>query len=84
MSQSVILAKRGAAQLVAVVVLVQPGAEAEARVKAFAAQMPSARKVAPIGEIIFSDAPFSTENGMLRPNLKVDRRGVAANFKLNQ
>jgi long-subunit acyl-CoA synthetase (AMP-forming) len=83
-AQSVILAKPGGAQLVAVVVLAQPGAEAEARVKAFAAQMPSARKVAPIGEIIFSAAPFSTENGMLRPNLKVDRRGIAANFKLSQ
>ena len=40
-------------------------------------------KAAQIGEVVFSDAPFSTENGMLRPNLKLDRRAIAARFNLN-
>jgi hypothetical protein len=40
-------------------------------------------KLSQIGEVIFTDAPFSTENGMLRPNLKLDRRAIAARFNLN-
>ena len=39
-------------------------------------------KAAKIGDVIFADAPFSTENGMLRPNLKLDRRAIAAKFNL--
>ena len=66
------------------VVLAQPGAEAEARVKAFAAQMTSAERSRRSATSFSREAPFSTENGMLRPNLKVDRRGIAAKYKLNQ
>src|SRR6185437_1388369 len=73
-AQSVILAKPGDAQLVAVVALAHPSAEAEERVKKFAAQIPSARKVAPIGRVVFAPEPFSAANGMLRPNMKLDRR----------
>lgn len=79
-AQSVILSKPGAANLVAVICLAHPGAEAQARVRAHIAGLPAAKKGAPIGDIIFSDAAFSTENGMLRPNLKVDRRAIAARF----
>ena len=45
-AQSVIFPKSGTAQLAAVVVLMHTGPEAQARVKAFAAHMPSARKIA--------------------------------------
>ena len=31
----------------------------------------------------FRRAAFSTQNGMLRPNLKLDRRNIAAKFNLN-
>jgi hypothetical protein len=31
-------------------------------------------------EVIFADAPFTTQNGMLRPNMKIDRKAVAAKY----
>jgi hypothetical protein len=36
----------------------------------------------PVGEVLFAEVPFSIENGMLRPNLKLDRRGIAAKFNI--
>ena len=81
-AQSVVLARRDVAYLVAVVALANPGAEAEARVRKFASAIASTKKGAPIGEIIFSDSPFSVQNGMLRPNLKLDRRNIAAKYNL--
>jgi hypothetical protein len=33
-----------------------------------------------IGEITFAEEPFSTQNGMLRPNLKLNRRGIVAKY----
>jgi long-chain acyl-CoA synthetase len=82
-AQSVVFSKRGSPHLVCVVALNQHDAgDAPSRVKKFVAEMSSIKKAAPIGEIIFSDGPFSTENGMLRPNLKVDRRNIAAKYDL--
>ena len=40
----------------------------------------AARKVSQFVEVIFADAPFSRENGMLRPNMKIDRRSVIARW----
>jgi long-chain acyl-CoA synthetase len=80
-AQSVVFAKSGAAHLVCVVVLSQAGSEeAKARVRKFASELTSTKKAMQIGEILFADAPFSIETGTLRPNLKVDRRGIAAKF----
>jgi hypothetical protein len=31
-------------------------------------------------EVIFSDESFSTENGMLRPNMKIDRKAIEARY----
>jgi long-subunit acyl-CoA synthetase (AMP-forming) len=31
-------------------------------------------------EILFADAPFSVENGMLRPNMKLDRKAITARY----
>jgi hypothetical protein len=33
-----------------------------------------------VGKLIFTDIRFSTDNGFLRPNLKLDRRNIARHF----
>jgi long-subunit acyl-CoA synthetase (AMP-forming) len=82
-AQAAVFLKRGASALTGVVALTQPqGDSAEARVREFVRGMKTT-KAAQIGDVVFSDAPFSTENGMLRPNLKLDRRAIAARFNLN-
>jgi long-chain acyl-CoA synthetase len=78
---SVIYLKPHATHLICVVDLVPPGSDAaRARVKKFAGSLPSARKVAPFVEVVFADAPFTTDNGMLRPNMKIDRKAIAARY----
>lgn len=81
-AQAAVFLKRGAPTLTCVVALNPPaGDAARARVHDFARGMKTT-KAAQIGEVIFSEAPFSTENGMLRPNLKLDRRNIAARYNL--
>ena len=82
-AQAAVFLKLGAATLVCVVALRQPDADgAQDRVRDFIRNMKTT-KASQIGEVIFADAPFSVENGMLRPNMKLDRRGIAAKFNLN-
>jgi len=33
-----------------------------------------------IGEVKLAEEPFSKENGMLRPNLKLNRKNIAAKY----
>ena len=81
-AQAAVFLKRGAPTLTCVVALTQPQSEgAETRVGQFVRRMKTT-KAAQIGDVIFADAAFSTENGMLRPNLKLDRRGIAAKYNL--
>jgi long-chain acyl-CoA synthetase len=78
---SVIFIRPDAAHLTCVVDLMPPVSEdAKARVTKFANSLPAAKKAAPFVEVIFADAPFTTENGMLRPNLKIDRKAIAARY----
>jgi long-subunit acyl-CoA synthetase (AMP-forming) len=80
-AHSVIYLKTHANHLTCVVDLVPPGDDAaRIRVKEFANRLPSAKKVAPFVEVIFADAPFTAENGMLRPNMKIDRKAVGARY----
>jgi long-subunit acyl-CoA synthetase (AMP-forming) len=76
-AHSVFFLRPGAAHLTCVIDLVAPGGE-EARTRAakFANSLPSARNASQFVEVIFADAPFTTENGMLRPNLKIDRKAI--------
>jgi long-chain acyl-CoA synthetase len=77
----VVFLKPGGVQLTCVVDLVQPDNDAaRARVKKFAGGMRSVRNAFQHVEVIFADEPFTTENGMLRPNMKVDRKGIAAKY----
>jgi long-subunit acyl-CoA synthetase (AMP-forming) len=80
-AHSVIYLKPHATHLTCVVDLVPPGGEeARARVKKFANSLASAKKAAQFVEVIFADAPFTRDNGMLRPNLKIDRKAIAARY----
>ena len=80
-AHSVFFLRPGAAHLTCVVDLVTPD-EKEARERAtkFANSLPSARKASQFVEVIFSDEPFTTENGMLRPNMKIDRKAIGARY----
>lgn len=80
-AHAVIFLKPHTSQLTCVVDLVPPGGEdARARVREFANRLPAARKVAQFVDVIFSDSPFTKENGMLRPNLKIDRKAIVARY----
>jgi long-chain acyl-CoA synthetase len=80
-AHSVIFLKPDAAHLTCVVDVVPPvSEEARARATKFVNSLPAAKKAAPFVEVIFADAPFTMENGMLRPNLKIDRKAIAARY----
>jgi long-subunit acyl-CoA synthetase (AMP-forming) len=81
-AQAAVFLKPGANALTCVASLNQPGEEVRLRVRDFIKTMKSTKE-SKIGDVIFVDAPFSIENGMLRPNLKIDRRAIAAQFNLN-
>jgi long-subunit acyl-CoA synthetase (AMP-forming) len=81
-AQAAVFLKPGSATMACVVCLIDPTSQdVRERVRAFARDVKSAKPMQ-IGEIIFTDAAFSTENGMLRPNLKLDRRAIAARYDL--
>ena len=80
-AHSVLYLKPDATHLTCVVDLVPPGGEdARARVSQYANSLPATKKAAPFVEVVFAEAPFSTENGMLRPNMKIDRKAIAARY----
>lgn len=80
-AHSVIYLKPHATHLTCVVDLAPPGDEAaRQRVTEFANRLPAAKKAAQYVEVIFADAPFTAGNGMLRPNMKIDRKAIAARY----
>jgi long-subunit acyl-CoA synthetase (AMP-forming) len=79
-AHSVIFLKPDANHLTCVVDLAVQGDEAKARVKKFANNLPSAKKAAQFVEVIFSTEPFTKENGMLRPNMKIDRKAIGKRY----
>ena len=79
-AHSVIFMKSNANHLTCVVDLAVAGEEARERVKKFANSLPAAKKAASFVDVIFADEPFSRENGMLRPNMKIDRKAISARY----
>jgi len=78
--QSVVLQKPGAAHLTCVVVQGEDRSEqAVRRIRKHIDTAMAGRKVR-IGEVTFAEEPFSAQNGMLRPNLKLNRKGIAAKY----
>jgi long-subunit acyl-CoA synthetase (AMP-forming) len=80
--QSVIFQRPGLSHLTCVVV---PGPghseSAIARIRKHVDSTMTGRKVR-IGEIIFAEEPFSKENGLLRPNLKLNRKNIVAKYAM--
>ena len=80
--QSVIFQKQGVSHLTCVVVPDQGQSEnAATRIRKYVDEMMAGRKVR-IGEVLFADEPFSAQNGMLRPNLKLNRKAIAAKYAI--
>jgi long-subunit acyl-CoA synthetase (AMP-forming) len=80
-AQSVVFLKPGATQLTCIVALQQPEPEgARERARKYAAGLKSTKKIAQFIDVIFADAPFTKENGMLRPNMKLDRNAIIAKY----
>lgn len=80
-AHSVVFLKPHAAHLTCIVALNDPGDQnAKPRVKKFVDGLKSTKKAAQFVEVIFADMPFTAENGMLRPNLKIDRKRIVAQY----
>jgi long-subunit acyl-CoA synthetase (AMP-forming) len=76
---SVIFQRANTGHLSCVISLSVPGNEDLKRsVQKHVSSLQSTKRISPFVEVIFADAPFSRENGMLRPNMKIDRRNVIA------
>ncbi|HET7085644.1 MAG TPA: AMP-binding protein [Rhizomicrobium sp.] len=54
--------------------------EAKRRVKRFLTDHEHTRRLFSMVTVIFAEAPFTRENGMLRPNMKIDRRRVVERY----
>jgi long-subunit acyl-CoA synthetase (AMP-forming) len=78
--QSVIFQKPGTSHLSCVVVRGPDRSEDAARRIRKHVEGATAGKKVKIGEIAFAEEPFSRENGMLRPNMKLNRKGIAAKY----
>jgi long-chain acyl-CoA synthetase len=78
--QSVIFQKPGLSHLTCVVVQGQDRSENAARRIRRHVDAATAGKKVRIGEIAFAAEPFSRENGLLRPNLKLNRKEIAARY----
>lgn len=83
-AKSVVLKDPDAPALVAIVLPKDPGDEdARSRIEQFVNRNGGGhqRATMSIGKIVFTDLIFSRENGLLRPNLKLDRRKIAEHFR---
>jgi long-subunit acyl-CoA synthetase (AMP-forming) len=80
--ESVVFLKPGASQLTCVVALQQPELDgAREREKKYAAGLSSIKKIAQYIDVIYADEIFTRENGMLRPNMKLDRKAIIAKYR---
>jgi len=81
-AKSVVLGGPGGLSLAAVILPKVPeDAEARARIHAFVENLKKQRAIRSVDTVIFTDVAFTRENGLLRPNLKLDRRRIAAQFQ---
>jgi long-subunit acyl-CoA synthetase (AMP-forming) len=82
-AHSVVFMERDESHLTCVVVLNRIGDRyAEDRVRKLAMDLKTTKKMAMRIQITFCNTPFSKENGLLRPNMKLDRKRIAATFSM--
>jgi len=80
--KAVVFGDDGSAILSAVVLPKHPGDDAaRRRIQAHIDAVNQRRTAMPIGRIVFTDVAFTRDNGLLRPNLKLDRKTIAARFR---
>jgi long-subunit acyl-CoA synthetase (AMP-forming) len=80
--KAVVFGEDGSAVLSAVVLLKPPGdPAARRRIQAHVEAINQRRNSIPIGRIFFTDVAFTRDNGLLRPNLKLDRKNIVARFR---
>lgn len=80
-ANSIVFLKPEKLYLTCVVVLNQlKDPVAEDRVRNLAMNLKTTKKLAMPVEVVFSSANFSKENGLLRPNMKIDRKRIATLF----
>jgi len=61
--------------------LINPGdEEAKLRVRRFLNDHGKIRKLFSLVTVIFAESPFTRENGMLRPNMKIDRKRIIERY----
>jgi len=64
-----------------IVSLINPGdEEAKLRVRRFLNDHGKIRKLFSLVTVIFAESPFTRENGMLRPNMKIDRKRIIERY----
>lgn len=81
-AKSVVLADAQGSSLIAVVSLKAPADEpVRGRVEQFVRRVRQPGSPMSIGKIVLTDVAFTRENGLLRPNLKLDRQKIAAHFR---
>jgi len=80
-ANSVVFMKPDKSHLTCVVVLNQlEDPAAQERVRNLAMNLKTTKKLAMSVEVAFCNVNFSKENGLLRPNMKIDRKRIAALF----
>ncbi len=78
----VILGTQGAHSLTAIIApRLQDDRGAQERIRQAVSAVNERHRNARIGNVVFTDVKFTRENGLLRPNLKVDRRRIAEYFR---
>jgi long-chain acyl-CoA synthetase len=78
--QSVVLQKPGLSHLTCVVVPGQDrSADARARIQRHVDAITAGKKIR-IGDVTIAEEAFSAQNGLLRPNLKLNRKAIAARY----
>jgi len=80
--QSVVFQKPGVPHLTCVVVTDKDRSESTIRRIRQHVDRAMAGKKMRIGEITLADEPFSRENGLLRPNLKLNRKNITAKYMM--
>jgi long-chain acyl-CoA synthetase len=80
--KAVVFGDDGSAILSAVVLLKHPEDDAaRRRIQAHVESINQRRRSMPIGRIVFTEVAFTRDNGLLRPNLKLDRKTIVARFR---